>query len=142
VARSKSHAPFRDWWFQRAMLFLSNSAWKVVVTDFRKSKNKDERSYWGCVDLEDEVIYLDRRHAHAKILVHEIGHVLLDELLDDEARSRPKKDLAKIKNPDKFFRYGELRILEWEACFYNSLSGRQKKMLQSFIDNAPRGERR
>ena len=51
----------------------------------------------------------------------------------------PWKELKKVKGKfraNKEFEWRELRTLEFEKLFYNSLNRRQIKILQGFIDEA------
>ncbi len=126
----------RDWWFDRIVSYLMFGEWKVVIKNFKESKSKREKALLGMTDPDTNTIFLDLKYGTPRILVHEMGHVIFGDLLDEEARNKPKNLLKGLRGSQKFERWSELRILEWEKCFAESLSAEQRKILQFFIDEA------
>jgi len=130
---------FRDWLFDLLMDYLVNSGWIIVIRDFKKSKERSERDIIGLTDCQEEIIYLDKDDGTPRILVHEICHFALGITLDKMAQNLPWKDLKKVKGKlrtNKQFRWEELRTQEFEKLFYRSLSKRQIKILEGFVDEA------
>ena len=118
---------------------LVNSGWIIVVKNFKKSKKKSDRLTLGELCQKDEIIYLDKDGGTPKVLIHEICHFGLGTVLEKMSESMSWKDLKKVKGrhrADKEFEWRELRTLEFEELFYHSLTKRQTKILQGFIDEA------
>ncbi len=124
---------FRDWFFERLIWALMSGEWTVEIQDFKNSRNKRERELFGSADPHEDkeggIIYLDKKRGTLAILVHELGHVLLGEILDSEAtyKNRTKKQIEK---------WTEEQVLIFEKVFYSCLSVKQKKTLKVFIDRA------
>ncbi len=130
---------FRDWLFELLIDYLINSGWIIVIKDFKKSEKRSERNYIGLTDCENEIIYLDKDDGTARILIHELCHFGLGATLERMAKSLPWKELKKVKGryrADKEFRWEELRTQNFTKHFYWSLSRKQIKTLQDFIDQA------
>ena len=130
---------FRDWFFNLLVDILVNSDWIIVVKDFKKSENKSERVYLGLTDYEKRIIYLDKNGGTPTVLLHEIGHSILESLFEIAAENLPQEELKKMKGKnraDKMFRWEELMVLDFEKLFYRSLSKRQIATLQGFVDEA------
>ena len=132
---------FRDWLFNLLIDYFVNSGWVIVIKDFKNSQKKKDQVLLGETNYEDQTIYLDKdlRRGTPKILVHEICHFALGTVLEGASGKLPWKDLKKIRGrhrADKEFEWRELRTLEFERVFYNSLTARQIKILQDFIDEA------
>lgn len=128
-----SFSPFRAWFFDRLIWVLLNGEWTVKIKDFKNSKNKNERKLLGLTnfypDKEGGIIYLDSRQGTARILIHELGHVVLGNILDDEARDKNCTE----KEIDE---WSECQAYIFERLFYQCLSVKQKRILQIFIDKA------
>lgn len=136
---------FRDWFFELLIDYLVNSGWIIVIRDFKKSKKRSERCYLGLTNYQEQIIYLDKdcgtqgTHEASRILVHEICHFALGVVLEKMAINLPRKRLKSLKEKSrskKQFRWEELRTQEFEKYFYRSLSKRQIKILQGFVDEA------
>ena len=130
---------FRDWLFNLLIDYWVNSGWTIVIKDFKKSKERSGRLTLGELCREDKIICLDKDEGPPKVLVHEICHFGLGTVLDKMSESMPWKNLKKVKGrcrSDKQFNWEELRTEEFEELFYNSLTKRQIKTLQGFIDEA------
>ncbi|OGN09556.1 MAG: hypothetical protein A3J46_02225 [Candidatus Yanofskybacteria bacterium RIFCSPHIGHO2_02_FULL_41_11] len=130
---------FRDWFFNLLIDSLVNSGWKIVVKDFKKFEKRKERKCLGLTDYVNKIIYIDKNRGTPKVLIHEIGHFALGIPLEKMAENLPWKDLKKVKGRhrlDKQFEWDELRTEEFEELFYGSLTKRQIKILQGFIDEA------
>ncbi len=120
----------RDWIFHRLVGLLNSGEWMVKIKDFRKSRSKAERNYFGLTNFDEQIIYLDKRSGTPRILGHELGHVAFVELLESEGE---KRDRGRRKDT---FPWEERQILCFEEYFYNSLSVKQIAILQYFIDDA------
>ena len=124
---------FRDWFFERLIWALMSGEWVVKIKDFKNSKNKKERGLFGlAVPNEDEeggIIYLDKTRGTPRILVHELGHILLGDILDAEAT-------AKKKTKKQIEEWTEDEVLAFETLFYKCLSAEQRKALKVFIARA------
>lgn len=130
---------FRDWFFELLIEYLVNSDWVIVIEDFKKSEKKSERDNLGLTNYQEQIIYLDKDDGTPKTLVHELCHFALGSVLEKMSKNLPRKRLKQIKGKSwakKQFRWGELRTQEFEKYFYHSLSKRQIKILQGFIDEA------
>lgn len=124
---------FRDWFFDRLIWVLISGEWKVKIKDFKNSKNKKEREFFGWTDFHSDkeggVIYLDKSGGTPRILVHELGHVVLGDIFDNEAqyKNRTEKEIEE---------WTESQVLVFEQLFYRCLSVKQKRILKVFIDKA------
>lgn len=130
---------FRDWLFNLLIDYLVNSGWIIVIKDFKKSEKRSERDNLGLTEFEDKIIYLDKDGGTPRVFIHEICHFALGITLEEMAKSLTWKDLKKVKGKcrvDKQFAWEELRAIEFEELFYHSLTKRQVKILQDFIDEA------
>lgn len=117
----------RDWLFERMVEFLIRDEFPVVVIDFKNLLDKNKAGLLGLTDYEMEKIFLNvEGGAIPKILIHELGHIFFDDIVDDEARAKTEKG--------KREEWSEDRIYEFENCFYASLTQGQIKILQNFID--------
>ena len=143
--KQRSLYGFRDWLFDLLIDYLVNSGWIIVIKDFAKSEKRSERNYLGLTDYQEEIIYLDKdceingTRGASRILVHEICHFAFGIIFEKMAIRLPKEYLKRIKGrtrADKQFRWEELRTREFEKNFYHSLSKRQIKILQGFVDEA------
>ena len=137
--KQQSLFKFRDWLFDLLMDYLVNSGWIIVIKDFKKSEKRNDKNNLGQISDTEEVIYLDKIGGTPKILVHELCHFGLGAVQEKMSEKLPWKELKKVKGKcrsDKEFEWRELRTLEFEKLFYNSLDKRQIKILQSFIDEA------
>lgn len=132
----------RDWLFSRLVWFLIDGTWKVEIKDFKGSQKKSERCLLGLMDPDTNTIFLDKHGGTPAILVHELGHIIFQDILDEEVRGKPKKFLKNIKGRRKFEKWSELRVKEWERYFTRSLSRGQVRVLQFFIDEAKKRKRR
>ena len=122
-----------EWLFERMICFLAYGDWEVKIYDFKNSKCRRERKTVGLTDFDKETIYLDKTDGGSDVLIHELGHIFFQDLLDNEVRNMPKRLLKPHKN---FDRWVEFRILEWEAAFFKRLSKKQVGILEFFIKNA------
>lgn len=124
---------FRDWFFERIVWVIRSGEWVIKIKDFKNSKNKKERELFGLTDphsdKEGGIIYLDKKRGTPRILVHELCHVVLGDMLDDEATNK-KKTSKQIK------KWVEIQVLIFEKLFYECLTSRQKSTLKIFIDRA------
>lgn len=124
---------FRDWFFERLIWVLRSGEWVVRIKDFKNSKNKKERELLGLTDpysdKEGGTIYLDKESGTSRILIHELCHVVLGDILDNEATS--KKKTSKQIN-----KWVEEQALIFEKLFYGCLTSRHKATLKIFIDRA------
>ncbi len=126
---------FRDWFFERLIWCLVSESWVVKIKDFKKSKKKSERKFFGLSEPKDEddstegIIYLDIDHATPRILVHELGHVILGETLYIEARERNKTE-------KKINEWAEDQVMIFERYFFECLTKQQKRALKVFVDRA------
>lgn len=124
---------FRDWFFDRLIWVLMNGEWIVKIKDFKNSRNKKEQLLFGLTvpneDKEGGVIYLDKTRGTPRILIHELGHIVLGDILDSEATEKKKT----TKQIDK---WTEDQVLTFEKLFYECLSVRQKDILKVFIARA------
>lgn len=124
---------FHEWFFDRLIWPVLSGKWTVKIRDFKHSKEKEERNILGLTaqnnDEEGGIIYLDIKHGTSKVLIHELGHVLLGEILDDEARD-------KNETTEKVDKWVESYILTFEKYFFSCLSSKQKRILKVFIDKA------
>lgn len=139
MEQKRSLYKFRDWLFELLLCYLVNSGWIIVIEDFKKSEKRSERDYLGLTNYEKEIIYLDKDGGTPRILVHELCHFALGIVLEKMSASMPWKDLKNVNGrhrADKEFEWRELRTQEFEQFFYNSLTKRQIKILQGFIDEA------
>src|SRR3989344_969619 len=139
MKREQSLRKFRDWLFNLLVDYFVNSGWVVAIKDFKNSEKRKERKYLGLTDYEDDIIYLDKELGTPKVLVHEICHFGLVTVLEKMSENLPWKELKKVKGrfrTNKEFEWRELKTLEFEELFYNSLTSRQIKILQDFIDEA------
>ncbi len=136
--KSKSRNHPRDWLFDRMINFLMRSGWRIKIVDFRGSKLKKERNMIGLTDWNTETIYLDKNKGGPSVLVHELGHVLFQEFLDDEARNMSKAERLN----QSYDKWCELRVLEWEKYFFQSLAKEHIDVLRSFINEARKKKRR
>ncbi len=118
----------RDWIFERMVEFLIRGEFEVDVVDFEKLPDLRDRELLGLTDYEKNKIFLNiKGGATYEILIHELGHVFFDDMVDDEARELDKKENEKAI-------WSEDRILEFEDRFCASLTRGQKKAIQDFID--------
>ncbi len=107
--------------------------WVVKIQDFKNSKNKKERSLFGLTapneDKEGGIIYLDKVRGTPRILIHELGHIVLGDILDLEAteKNKTKRQIEK---------WTEDEVLIFEKLFYECLSARQVDILKVFIARA------
>ena len=125
---------FRDWFFDRLIWNILSGLWVVKIKDFKKSKKKSERCFWGQMvpdekDEEGGTIYLDVDKGTPRVLLHELGHVFFNDVLDTEARDK-NKTVKKIEE------WGENQILLFERRFFFCLTVQQIRILKSFIDLA------
>ncbi|MBI2674186.1 MAG: hypothetical protein HYX22_00390 [Candidatus Yanofskybacteria bacterium] len=132
---------FRDWLFDLLIDYFTNSDWIIVIKDFKNSENKKERILLGQTNYAGEVIYLDKnkRRGTPRILIHEICHFALVAVLEGASGKLAWKDLEKVRGrrrADKELEWRELRTKDFERLFYRSLTKRQIKILQGFIDEA------
>ena len=132
----------QNWLFDRILLFLRDSDWRLVVTNFRKSKRKSERRHLGLTEFTKKKISLDKRYAKPRILIHELGHIFFRWVIFDESINLPQSEMRRMRSYHKTRKYQELRVLEWERAFSESLTKEQLKLLQKIIDDAPREKRR
>lgn len=135
MPRSKQLRLARDWIFDR-MVSILNGQWTLEVKDLRKSRDKDDRWSAGITDHEDQVITLDQADGSERVLVHELGHVLFDPFLEEEARLAVPYLGKNKKTQNERFGWTEDRIHEFEEYFYNSLLPRQLAILRTFIREA------
>lgn len=139
MEQRQSLCKFRDWFFELLLCYLVNSGWVIIIKDFKKSEKRSERDNLGLTDYNKEIIYLDKDNGTPRILVHELCHFALGIVLEKMSKNLPWKELKKVKGrcrSDKEFEWRELRTQEFERLFYHSLSQRQIKILQGFIDEA------
>jgi len=139
MRQEQSLRKFRDWLFYLLIDYLVNSGWIIVIKDFKRSEKRSEKDYLGLTDYENKIIYLDKDRGTPSVLVHELCHFGLRTVLDEMSERLPWKELKKVKGKrraDKEFEWRELRTLEFEMFFYNSLTKRQIKILQDFIGEA------
>jgi excinuclease UvrABC ATPase subunit len=125
-------SPFCDWFFDRLIWVLISGRWRIKIKNFKRSKNKQERKYIGLTVFNKEgggTIYLDERKGNQKILIHELCHAVLGDILEEEARER-------FINQKDIDTWEEDRILEFEEYFWLCLSRREKRILKTFIDEA------
>lgn len=137
--KRRSLFEFRDWLFNLLIDHLVNSDWVIVIKDFKKSEKRDERKNWGMTDYQKEVIYLDKEKGTSRVLVHELCHFGLRTTLEEMSKSLSWGEIKDVKGrhrADKEFEWRELRTKEFEDFFYPSLTKRQIKVLQRFIDEA------
>ncbi|MEK7121297.1 MAG: hypothetical protein AAB857_01165 [Patescibacteria group bacterium] len=143
--KQRSLYKFRDWFFDLLIDYLVNSGWVIIIRDFKKSEKRSERNLLGQTNYQEEIIYLDKdcgvhgTRGAPRILVHEICHFGLGVVQEKMSEKLPWKELKKVKGKfraNKEFEWRELRTLEFEKLFYNSLNRRQIKILQGFIDEA------
>lgn len=138
--KHRSLYKFRDWLFNLLIDYLVNSGWVIVIEDFKRSEKRRRREYIGLTDYKDKIIYLDKFYGTPKTLVHEICHFALGIIFEKMANNLPRRELRMIKRKcnglSKKFQWEELRTIEFENLFYNSLTKRQIKILQGFIDEA------
>lgn len=124
---------FRDWFFDRLIWVLISGEWAIKIKDFKNSNNKRECDLFGLAsphsDKEGGIIYLDKKRGTPRILIHELGHVVLGDILDDESRD-------KNKTTRKIDQWTENQVLLFESLFYSCLSRRQAAILKVFIDRA------
>lgn len=124
---------FRDWFFERLTWVLMSGEWVIKIKDFKGSKNKKERIFFGLTvpheDKEGGIIYLDKIKGTPRILIHELGHVVLGDMLDSEATE-------KNKTTRQIEKWIEEQVLEFERLFYECLSTRQINVLKVFIARA------
>lgn len=124
---------FRDWFFDRLIWVIVSGEWLIKIKDFKNSKNKTERYLFGLMDpypdKEGGVIYLDKTRGTPRILIHELGHVVLGDILD--AESTQKNSTEKQIN-----KWIEDEVVNFERMFYECLSVEQKKILKTFIAKA------
>lgn len=124
---------FRDWFFDRMIWVLMSGEWVVKIKDFKNSKNKKCRNLLGLTvpneDKDGGTIYLDKIRGTPRILVHELGHVVLGDILDAEAteKNKTKRQIEK---------WTEDEVLIFEKRFYGCLSNRQTDVLKVFIARA------
>lgn len=126
----KSGAAFllRDWIFERVVEFLIRGDFEVVIVDLEKLFGLKDCKLLGLTDYEKNRIFLDINDgASYEVLIHELGHVFFDDMVDDEAR---ELDATENEKTD----WSEDRILEFEDRFCASLTRGQKKTIQDFID--------
>jgi DMSO/TMAO reductase YedYZ molybdopterin-dependent catalytic subunit len=130
----------RDWLFDRLINLLVSDEWELKIVDFKKSKKRDKRNNLGLTDPESRIISLDIDGGTPRILIHELGHAIFEEPLEDE------KHWQNQVNPEgenrSFFDWEELKTLEFEKYFYNSLSKNQIQVLKDFITEAHIRKRR
>ncbi len=130
---------FRDWLFDLLIDYLVNSSWTIVIRDFKKSEKRSERDYVGLISDVNRVIYLDKDGGTPRILIHELCHFGLGTVFEKMSGDLPWKKIKKMKGrrrTNKEFKWRELRTLDFEKLFYNSLNKRQIQILQSFISEA------
>jgi len=124
---------FRDWFFDRLIWVLVSGEWVIKIRDFKNSRNKKERNILGLTvynpNEDGGIIYLDETRGTARVLIHELGHVVLGDIIDVEARD-------KNKTAKKIEIWSEEQVLTFESLFYSCLSVKQKKILRTFIDRA------
>ena len=124
---------FRDWFFDRLIWVLMSGEWVVKIRDFKNSRNKKECNFFGLTvpneDKEGGIIYLDKIRGTPRILIHELGHVVLGDILDSEAteKNKTKRQIEK---------WTEDEVLMFEKVFYECLSARQIGVLRVFIARA------
>ncbi len=124
---------FRDWFFDRLIWVLMSGEWVIKIKDFKYSKNKRERKLFGLTvpnpDNDGGMIYLDKQRGKPRILIHELGHVVLGDMIDMEARDRNK-------TTKRIDRWTEDQVMIFERLFYSCLSAKQVSVLKIFIDRA------
>ena len=124
---------FRVWFFDRMIWILLNNEWTIKIKDFKNSKNKRYNNLFGLTDpyqdKEGGIIYLDKQRGTPRILIHELGHIILGDILDNEATQ-------KYKTAKRINRWAEDQVLVFESSFYSSLSVAQIKVLKNFIERA------
>lgn len=124
---------FRDWFFDRLIWVLVNGEWVIKIKDFKNSNNRKERGLFGLMspssDKEGGIIYLDKKRGTPRVLIHELGHVVLGDILDDESKD-------KNKTARKIDQWTENQMLLFESLFYSCLSASQISALKVFIDRA------
>ena len=127
------HNLFRDWFFDRMIWILLNGEWTIKIKDFKNSKNKRYNNLFGLTDpyqdKEGGIIYLDKQRGIPRILIHELGHIILGNILDNEATQR-------YQTAKRINRWAEDQVLVFESSFYSSLSVAQIKVLKNFIERA------
>ena len=115
---------------------LLNGDWVIVIKDFSKSTKRNERKFIGLTVFESKTIFLDEKSGNLLVLCHELGHVVFQDILLQEARRSAKIEMRRLKGRGKIEKWVEDRAEEWEKCFLDSLDAGQKKILQMFIDFA------
>jgi hypothetical protein len=124
---------FRNWFFERLIWILVSGEWVIKIKDFKNSKKRKERELFGLavpsLDGDGGIIYLDMKRGTPRILIHELGHVVLGDILDLEATD-------KNKTTKKIDEWTEDQVLLFEELFYKCLSAKQRQILKTFIDMA------
>ena len=130
---------FRDWFFDLLLDYFIKSGWAILIKDFKRSKNKRERCYFGLTNYREKIVYLDKFHATPRILVHELGHMALGDLLENYSKVQPKSELQKLqvkKLRHKRREWAELETMDFERLFFKSLTKQQISILKDLINIA------
>lgn len=120
-----------NWLFERLVGCLISGDFDVEIIDFKKLPDERDRELLGLTDYENKKIFLNfEGGAKPEILIHELGHVFFDEFIDDEARTTiPANEREK---------WSENKIWDFEECFCASLTQKQTRILQVFINDIKR----
>jgi len=140
VSMSRTHL-FRDWLFDLLVDFFVHSGWKIVIKDFRNSKDRKRKNYFGLTEYGRKVIYLDKNHSTPRILIHELCHFAFEDLLDKISKVQPRCVIRELKGKTYRRKRGEwieIRVLEFEKLFFGSLTQYQIKTLRGIIRLAKR----
>ncbi len=130
---------FHSWLFELLMEFFVNSGWVLVIKDFKKSKIIKERNYTGLTNYGSKTIYLDIDDGTPRILIHELGHLVLCTVWERAAAKIPWKELKKVRGrgrKKKEFNWEEDKVIEFTDLYYRLLDKHQIKILQGFIDES------
>ena len=140
MKQKKALQALRNWLFAKMVAILINGDWIIVMKNSPGSARIRENSWSGLTDFKNKTIFLDDSDNDIiSTLCHELGHVVFQDFLLEEARRSAKMEVRKLKGRDKMMKWAEQQIVEWEECFFGSLSKEQRGILEMFIDEARKG---
>lgn len=125
--RNQGACLLRDWLFERLIGFLLRGEWTAEIKNLKYSKDPNDRKCAGFIDYDKGGVCFDAERLTVEVLVHELGHLFFGEFLYDEAAQ------AGVGYKKRWI-WDEEKIMEFTDCFMASLTGKQTKTLQKFVN--------
>lgn len=130
--KQKNAFLLKNWFFERLTGFLLRGEWIAEIKNLKYSKDSNDRKCAGFIDYDKGGVYLDAERLTLEVIVHELGHLFFGEFLYDEAAQAG----ASYK---KRWIWDEEKIMEFTDYFMASLTGKQIKTLQKFVNQIKTG---